>query len=204
MSARGLPFALGLLLLGCPKEEAGPDDRLLQKLKAEQARLAAQPHDARGAPGQPAPLPPEDDPLAGAATAPEAPRTLPLPGQLDVEVDKVRYRLTGLEASGQVGAGKLKLTTTDAFLRVSLRARADGAAEADLGAASLKHQDRTFPLARDVQRLAGTKELRFAVPGGDGADLDLFFEVPKDALGKGLLLVLPVPGGPATVEVPLQ
>ncbi|MHB8874943.1 MAG: hypothetical protein ACYC8T_14740 [Myxococcaceae bacterium] len=197
-------------LCACPREPAPDDERLLQKLKAEQQRLAG------GAPAAQAPAPPltgADDAkeklaqLAAAGAVDEGARRLP-PGNATVHVGSVAMKLASLSAGHSVsGGGKVSVTTPDLFLKVSLAAQNVGPAPAklDLSFARVSSGGQDYPLARDAQRAAGTHELQREFPLSERADLVLYFELPKEALREGLKLVLPAAvGGDADVEVPLQ
>lgn len=197
-------------LCACPNKPEAQDDRLLQKLKEEQARLDK---------GAASPRPPVDalaeavDPneklaqLATGGGAAEGKRKLPA-GNATVHAGTVALKLAALTTSHSAsGTGRLSLTTPDLFLKVSLAAQNVGTAAArlDFSTARLKQNGRDFPLARDAQRAAGTRELQQDFPVSERRDLVLLFEVPADALNPGLTLVLPATiGGAPDVEVPLE
>ena len=72
--------------------------------------------------------------------------------------------------------------------------------DVDLSAAHLEQNGKEFPHARDAQA-ASHKPARAQVTK-DGTVVTAFFEVPMDALGKGLTLV--VPDGAKTAQLELQ
>jgi hypothetical protein len=211
LAAPALLALAALSLCACPKQndEANPDDRLLAKLKAESDRLA------NGGPAAQPPaatLPPEDPnaglaQLAAAGAGQDGKRRLPAENAT-VHVGTVAVKLLGLATSHTTaGTGKIALTTEDLFLRVELAAQNVGTTPAtlDFSFARLKAKERTFELARDVQRAAGTRELKREFPLSERVDLTLYFEVPKDAFGSELKLVFPSSiGGNADLEVPLE
>jgi hypothetical protein len=191
------------LAWGCTKEEAPPqEDRTLAKLRAEADRVGK-----GGAPAGPpsrAQQASDEDPnmgLAGLATADEgaSDRKLRLPDPNDTKhVDTVAVKLTGLEASHSVKGGKLSLTTEEQFLRVQLVMQNVGQAPANLsldGARLVDAAGKEYPLARDVQIAAGTRELRHTWAPEERSDVVLFFEVPPSTLDAGLTLVLPATSG---------
>jgi hypothetical protein len=198
-------IAAALCLCACPKDDApSPDDRLLQKLKAEQERVAK-----GGNPGR-SPVQPEDPNahLANLAASDDKLKDRPLPsGNETVHVGTVALKLFGLKTGHAAASGKISLTTEDLFLRVELAAQNVGKANVtlDLDFAEVVAGERRFAVARDVQRAAGTRELRREFTPDDRVDVVLFFEVPREVFGQGLALSFPPSvGGAGDVKVPLE
>jgi hypothetical protein len=194
-----------LLFLGCPKPAEPPqEDRLLAKLRAEKDREARE-----GAlPGAPVPdlnnpsFNTGEDPLAKTAAEPPAEtKPLKLPEKIEFTSGKLLVRLNGAETSQTAAGNRVKLSTNEQFLRVDLKLKAVEAAEVDLGAATLKAGDETFAIARDAQRVVGTKNLTRAINAGEAFETVLMFELPEAALAKGVTLQLPLT---PPLEVPLQ
>lgn len=194
---------MAALAWGCTKEEASPqEDRTLAKLRAEADRVGK-----GGAPsGPPARLQQgsDEDPnvgLAGLATADDgaSDRKLRLPDPNDTKhVDTVAVKLTGLEASHSVKSGKLSLTTEEQFLRVQLVMQNVGQGPANLsldGARLVDAAGQEYPLARDAQIAAGTRELRRTWAPEERADVVLLFELPPSTLEASMTLVLPATSG---------
>ncbi|MBN1208096.1 MAG: hypothetical protein JXB05_24745 [Myxococcaceae bacterium] len=198
-SLRALLLAAALTW-GCTKEEAPPpEDRTLARLRAEVDRV-----NQGGAPsGPPARAAAPEDPnasLADLAAADGAQaRKLPLPEKNDTQhVDTVAVKLTGLESSHSTKGGKLSLTTEELFLRVQLVTENVGAAPASLaldGARLVDTEGKEYPVARDAQIAAGTRELRRTWAPQERTEVVLFFELPPSAIGSGLTLVLPATSG---------
>ncbi|ADO74226.1 hypothetical protein [Stigmatella aurantiaca] len=195
-------FLTAALVGGCPKEEAPvPEDRTLSKLRAEVDRVG------RGGPpsGPPGAASAPEDPnatLAGLASGQEytQKRKLHPPEPNDtVHVGTVAVKLMGLEAShGVQGSGKVALTTEELFLRVQLIAQNVGATATPLALDRAKLVDpagQEHSVARDVQIVAGTRELQRTWSPEERSEIILFFEVPPSALGAGLTLVLPSTSG---------
>jgi hypothetical protein len=190
------------LAWGCTKEEAPPqEDRTLAKLRAEADRVGK-----GGAPSGPPARTQQasEDPnmgLADLATADDgtSDRKLRLPDPNDTKhVDTVAVKLTGLEASHSVKGGKLSLTTEEQFLRVQLVMQNVGQAPASLSLDGTRLVDaagKEYPLARDVQIAAGTRELRHTWAPEERSDVVLFFELPPSTLDAALTLVLPATSG---------
>jgi hypothetical protein len=161
--------------------EAGwtTEDRTLQRLREEVATRAEAQTDRER--------------LAAAATAPPsaAKQALPLPGQPRTALGPLQLEVVALAASQVVEGEKVSLATGDRFLRIQLLVKNGGRqpAEADLTQAVLVGSgQRTWGIARDVQRLAGTKLLQSELAPGESRDFVLFFEVPQAALAGGLRL----------------
>lgn len=181
-----------------------PMDRTLAKLKeaAERGDSAARPPPA------------VEDPnaaLAEAATGERAdePTELRLPANnATVRLGSVAFKLVKLEASRAVRGGKLSLATDERFLRVELVGQNTGEASVslDLGFARVVDgRQGEWALARDVQRMAGTKELAAPLPAGERRSYVLFFEIPRGGPREGWSLVLPagVGSGNEDVRIPL-
>ncbi|WP_224366907.1 hypothetical protein [Hyalangium versicolor] len=203
----GRPSASWLLLAaalawGCAKEEPRPqEDRTIAKLRAEADRVGK-----GGAPsGPPSQLaPPPEDPnanLAGLATAEEgaSDHKLRLPEPNDTKhVDTVAVKLTGLTSTHSVKGAKVSLTTEELFLRVQIIAQNVGSAPAPLGLEKTRLVDgagKEYPVARDAQIAAGTRELAHTWGPQERADVVFFFEIPPSVLDSGLTLVLPATSG---------
>jgi len=149
------------------------------KLRQEEARRQAQAEQV--------------DRLAMAAVTPpaETRRTLPMPKQPKVAVGPLQMEVVALTTSQVVEGQKVSLATEDRFLRVQLAVKNAGKAEAavDLGGVVLVGGgQRTWAVARDVQRLAGTVTLQAGLAPGESRDFVMFFEVPEAALAGGLSL----------------
>ena len=103
-------------------------------------------------------------------------------------------KLSSLQAMHSVRAGKLELTSTDAFLEVKLLAAndADAATAMDFSLAYVTDAaGNVYGLAEDAQRGAGTKELQRPWGAHEREEQVLFFEVPPQTIGHELKLVLP-------------
>ncbi|MCA2978517.1 MAG: hypothetical protein INH41_02880 [Myxococcaceae bacterium] len=195
-------FVLGGVLAwcGCP-ERAAPvpeSDPLVQKLKAEQARL-----DRGGAPGGPpsAPRAPANPLAELVQQGPDTPVAAPLrEGQTTVGAVTVSPRR--LETARTLEGRRVKLTTAERFVRLVVSVSTTKDESLDLSRATLSSPRGAFPLARDAQRAGLGSPLGTDLGAGVAQELVLFFEVPPSALGPGLSLVLPTSGG--TLTVPLQ
>jgi hypothetical protein len=179
-------FASALMMLGCQKGPAS-DERLISKLQAEKDRLAG-----GGTAAQPALPAPEGqpDPLAARAAMPDQPKALKLPQQLTFQVGKAVYRLASVETSHSASNGKTTLTTNDCFVKVTLLAQVVGGGPVDLGAAKLVAGGKEFQIAKDAQRLAGSRDLAPVLREDDLTQAVLFFEAPLSAIGPGLRLLV--------------
>lgn len=198
MTARALAFGL-LLLSGCPRKEDGPpefdpNDRLLQKLKTEQERLAKA--------GPPRLKEPEPDPLAAIVTAPSRPENLGIPAGVAADLGPVSLSLTEVQQSQTVGGDRVSLSTTDRFLKVTLDATSAKAVDLDLSGATLAFEGRSVPLARDAQRAAKGSDLVTSFSPGGHRTLVLYFEAPDEMIRKGLKIILTSPE--SRVELALQ
>ena len=183
-------IALGLLLAGCPKgkdESVPADDRLLQKLQAEKNRL-----DQGGQAPKPAvpPVLPEPDPLAARAAMPDAPKTLPMLGAPDFSCGAGACRIASIETSHNVAGAKMALTSGEYFVKIVLSAQLPKGGPLDFSDAKLVSGANEYPLARDAQTLAGTRELSRTLKPGEKVELVLFFEAPKAAIAPGLKLIV--------------
>ncbi|MEW6430549.1 MAG: hypothetical protein AB1730_03475 [Myxococcota bacterium] len=202
MTTRALLAAAAVALLGCPKEESPPfdpaNDRTLQKLKEEQARLAQ-----GGQPGGPPTGKPEPvDPLAAAAAAQEPPRALDLPASTRAQVGPISFEVRRVEVMQTLKTARAAVSTADRFVRVSLTATTTKKAPLSLGKVELVRGDEHAGVALDVQRLGQGSPLETAIEPGVEQDLVLFFEVSPGMIGPGLKIILP--GGESGVELPLQ
>lgn len=194
------------LLGGCTKEEPVPEDRTLEKLRAEVDRV-----NRGGAPANP-PLA-VDDPrarLASRAAGHEekAPPPLTLPAKNEtVHASTVALKLTGLEALHSVrGSGAVGLTTDELFLRVELVTQNVGSAPVALALGGARLRDawgKEYTLARDAQMLAGTRPLERTWEPDKREPLVLLFELPPAALASGLTLLLPTGSG-EDARIPLR
>lgn len=181
-------LAIGLLLMlsGCPKKDEAPEfdpnDRLLQKMKAEQERLAkAGPRKMKE---------PEPDPLAAIVAAPSKPETLGIPSGVAADLGPISLSLTEVEQSQTVGSDKVSLATTERFLKVTLEATSKKELELDLSGATLSMGERSVPLARDAQRAGKGSPLVTKFGAGQHQTLILYFEAPDEMIGKGLKIIL--------------
>ena len=178
MSSR-VVVALVALLAGCDADRPPAEDHTLLKLRQEEARRQAQVEQV--------------DRLATAAVRPpaETRRTLPMPKQPRLAVGPLQMEVVALTTSQVVEGQKVSLATEDRFLRVQLAVKNTGkaAAAADLSRVALVGaQQRTWAIARDVQRLAGSAALQAGLAPGESRDFVMFFEVPEAALAGGLSL----------------
>lgn len=197
---------LALALFGCPRapEQPSENDRLLARLKAEKEREEKEGPTAR--PGVPDLTNPNfntgEDPLAQTAAAPPAAvKPLKLPEKIDHQSGALSVRLNGAETSQSIAGNKVKLSTNEQFLRVDLKLKAGQAVELDLTGATVKAGDESFPIAKDVQHVVGTRNLARPLAAGEALETVLMFELPEAALAKGPVLQLPLT---PPLEVPLQ
>lgn len=223
-SARPLLLAPALALLwgaGCKDEPSPDNDRTLARLKEEADREAG-----KGQPPQKGPPHPQgpvsaqqmdqavNDTLAKIAAeskkepADRAGQQVALPAEnATVRLGPWAVKLLTMSASHTESGGKLTLSTEDLFLRAQLVTQNMGSKPAKLDLAFARVVDSKggeHPLARDVQRLAGTKELSVELPAGERREFILYFEVPGEGPGKGWSLTLPAAaGGEQDVSIPL-
>ena len=179
------------MLCACPPRSAEPlvDERdpLIQKLKAERERLEK----ARQS----------TNPLADAIEHEAPPEQLkPLSGA-SLNAQGASFTVRSLEATQAVRAPKMALHTAERFLKVTLSVISATALRLDLSTTKLSTATREFPLARDAQRLSEHAS-ELSLDANSARDVVLYFELPADALGPGLKLILPV--GQSTLELPLR
>lgn len=194
MKPRAL-VTLGLLLAGCPKEDAAPEfdpktDRTLQKLLEAQQR-----------PPTPPPQP-EPDPLAEVAANPGKPETLGIPSGVSADLGPVSLTLVEVVQTQSVGSGKVSLATTDRFVKVTLKATAARDFDLDVAGATLENGQASVPLARDAQRAGRGAALNVHLREGASEKVSLYFEAPPEMISKGLKIILTAPG--SRVELALQ
>jgi hypothetical protein len=194
-------LAVTLLLCACPDDKPKGDDRLIQKLQAEQARIAKS--------GKPAPMAPEpkENPLLAAVQKDEAPRELPLAGLTTASAgDKgARVTLSGMTRSTTLKGDKISLTSDSVFLSVKLSIIAGPAATTlDLPSASVQ-QDKgeEIPVARDAQAVMGQRLASARFEGETHQQVVLYFDVPEAALKSGSGLKLKIPSGDQPVLLSL-
>lgn len=188
---------LGLLLSGCPKKdeppEFDPNDRLIQKMKAEQDRLAREPPRTRE---------PQPDPLAEIAARPLKPENLGIPSGVAADLGVVSLSLMEAQQSQTVGTDRVSLSTTQRFLKVTLEALSKKDVDLDLSGATLAFEDREVHLARDAQRAGKGSPLVVNLREGARTKLVLFFEAPDEMIRKGLKIILTTPE--SRVELAVQ
>jgi hypothetical protein len=180
--------SLGVVLLGCPKDEAPPaEDRLLKKLQAEKDRL-----DNGGQAPRPAtaPIVPEPNPLAARAAMPDAPKTMPITGAPDFSCGPGACHVSSIETSHSVAGAKMSLTSDDYFVKIALTVQMPRGGPFDFTGAKLVNGTDEYPIARDAQTLAGTRELTRTLKPDEKAEVILYFEAPKAALAPGMKLVV--------------
>ncbi len=199
MRVGGAIALAGLLLCGCPKQDEAPrgfdpDDRLLQKLKAEQERLDKA--------GPPRTKEPEPDPLAAVLAQPLKPESLGVPPGVAADLGPLALALVEVQQSQQVGGDRVSVSTTDRFVRVTLEATAAKGLTLDLSTATLEREGRAVFIARDAQRAGRGSALSAEFQAGSKKTLVLYFEAPPEMVSKGLKFVLT--SGESRVELPLQ
>lgn len=187
-----------LLLAGCPEKKSSVDenDPLIQKLKAEQARL-----DKGGAPGGPPGASPMKEPPQPLADIVQQPPDVPVNVTVKsapVTVGDVTLTPKRLETAQIVAGPKVKLSTAERFVKLVVTISTTKDTSFDLAKATLVKGAETFELARDVQRVGQGSPLASTISAGVSQDLVLFFEVPPSSLSEGLKLVLPA--GAASIE----
>lgn len=189
-------LVIGLMFAGCPKDEPqqefDPNDRLLQKLKAEQERLAKAPKLKE----------PEPDPLAKIVASDSKPDFLGVPEGVAADLGTTALTLVEVQRSQTVAGAKLSLSTTDRFLRVTLDAAAKKDVTLDLSGAKLENGEHSVGIARDVQRVGHGSPLSVSLRAGSTEKLVLFFEAPDEMIAKGLKIILATDA--SRVELPLQ
>lgn len=210
VGACALALVLGCLSCSSKDGPAPANDRTLAKLREEQARNPSGP----ATPGRGHAGPPEEDPnaaLANAAAADTgAPKTLPVPGAAKaVTIGDVRFEVKGLARATSLADARVKLTTDQSFLTVTLATAngGDGLRNVDLGFLRVTNGTEQFAIARDAQHVAGTKRIAFGVDKGQRAEVELVFEVPQAGPQPGWALLVPaatVVGGTEDAKIPLQ
>ena len=195
------PLLCLLALTACPDKAAQPpgDERLLAKLKAEKDREAKEGPTVPPTSVEPLPKDEQVNPLAEFAAKGTQKRELALPSRTTLQLGKVSLRLNGLEATHTVGQG-ISVTTDDFFVMLTFTAVGPDGEAVDLTTAHLEKDGKEFPHARDAQ--AASRKPARGGASKDGTALSAFYEVPPDALGKGLTLV--VPDGASTAKLELQ
>ena len=210
-SVRGLAALVcaAALATGCkdkPLESPPTDDNTLAKLRLEVDRV-----NQGGAPAA-APNEPVDPNarLAGLAAEAESDeaRTVPLVSQKPVRVDTLVLQPLSLESMHSLrGSGKVGLTTSELFVRVTLGARNVGEQPLALtlsGARLEDAQGQHYPIPRDAQTVGGTRVLDHTWERDQNESLVFLFEVPPAAVAPGLALLIPDPRGGTDVRIPLQ
>lgn len=189
-----------LALTACPDKASQPpgDDRLLAKLKAEKDREAKEGPIVPPTKVEPPPQDEKVNPLAEFAAKGTQRRELALPSKTLVQSGKASLRLTALEATHTVG-GAISITTDDWFLVATFTATGPEGSEVDLTSAYVEKGEKQFGHARDAQA-ASRKAARVAITK-DGSTVTAYYEVPKDALGPGLVLVVPDGANSAKLEL---
>lgn len=184
-----------------------PNDRTLEKLRAEVDRA----NRGEGVARAPDAVEDPNERLAGIAVQDGKARTLKLPEHNPpVKLGGLTAQVFALSASHSVRAGKLQLTSEDAFVeaRLGVQNTSSTPARLDLSLARIVDQtDHTFPIASDAQRGAGTRQLQLELAPNQREEFTLYFEVPPSVIGHGLRLVLPAavaPGATEDVSLPLD
>jgi hypothetical protein len=193
---------VGVLLIfsGCPaKTEPSADeaDPLIQKLKLERERLAK-----GGKPGGPPSQTPA--PITDLAEMTQKPPDVPIVVEVQngsVSSGTVTITAKRFETAQVMSAAKVRLSTTDRFVRLVVSVSTLRDETFDLKRATLVRSGEQYELATDVQRVGQGSPLGSMVQGGIPQDLVLHFEVPQSALDTGLSLVLPSSAG--TLTLPL-
>lgn len=190
-----------LLLAGCPEKKSSVDenDPLIQKLKAEQARL-----DKGGAPGGPPGASPMKEPPQPLADIVQQPPDVPVNVTVKsaaVTVGDVTLTPKRLETAQIVAGPKVKLSTAERFVKLVVTISTTKDTSFDLAKATLVKGAETFELARDVQRVGQGSPLASTISADVSQDLVLFFEVPPSSLLEGLKLVLPAQAAPIEVTL---
>ena len=199
---RGALLLVAAVLVGCPDRRApqvDENDPLILKLKAEQERLAQ-----GGAPGGPrgaSPLKESPPPLADVA---QLPPDMPVPVPVKAEpavLEGTSVTPRRMETAQIIGGTKVKLSTTDRFVRLVVSVTTSKETTFDLAKATLEKGSDVYELARDVQRVGQGSPLATSIAPGVAQDLVLYFELPPAAISSPLKLKLPASG--ATLEVPV-
>lgn len=182
-------------LLGCPdkKPAAEEQDRTLLKLKEAQEKGDV----GKGPPAQEHPNQKLADIVTGSKAAEGGP--LPLPAKNDpVRLGTVSLQLKALETSPTVSSGKISLSTEQLFLAVKLLAENTSEREQllDFSMAKVVAKGEEHPIARDAQRVGGTRELQqtFGLAKGlQKTEIVLLFEIPPGTVGSGMTLHIKSP-----------
>lgn len=198
---RALWLVVTAALSACPERKGSVDenDPLIRKLKAEQERLAK-----GGAPGGPQGLSPLKEPPQPLAEVALQPPDMPVPLAVKegaVTADGVTVEPRRLETAQTISGPKVKLSTTERFVRLVVTVSTTTERSFNLAKATLTRGAEVYELARDVQRVGQGSPLVATVGPGVSQDLVLYFEVPPAAVSGPLRLVLPSTGAP--LEVPI-
>lgn len=199
---RGALLLVVALLMGCPDRRApqvDENDPLIRKLKAEQERLAQ-----GGAPGGPPGASPLKEPPPPLADVAQQPPDMPVPVPVKAEPtlkEGTSVTPRRMETAQIIGGTKVKLSTTDRFVRLVVSVTTTKETTFDLAKATLTRGAEVYELARDVQRVGQGSPLATSIAPGVAQDLVLYFELPPSSVTAPLKLTLP--GGGATLEVPV-
>ena len=199
---KGALLLVAMLLVGCPDRRSprvDENDPLIRKLKAEQERLAN-----GGAPGGPPGASPLKEPPPPLADVAQLPPDMPVPVPVKAEpvaLDGTSVTPRRLETAQIIGGMKVKLSTTERFVRLVVSVTTTKETTFDLSKATLTRGTEAYELARDVQRVGQGSPLATSIAPGVAQDLVLYFELPPAAVSSPLMLMLPA--GSATVEVPV-
>ena len=197
---RGALLLAVALVLGCPDRRApqvDENDPLIRKLKAEQERLAQ-----GGAPGGPPGTSPLKEPPHPLADVAQQPPDMPVPVPVRMEptvMEGTSVTPRRMETAQSIGGAKVKLSTTDRFVRLVVSVTTSKETTFDLAKATLSRGSDVYELARDVQRVGQGSPLATSIAPGVAQDLVLYFELPPSAVSSPLKLLLPTGG--STVEV---
>jgi len=199
---RGALLLVVALLLGCPDKRApqvDENDPLIKKLKAEQGRLAQ-----GGAPGGPRGASPLKEPPPPLADVAQLPPDMPVPVPVKAEpvvMEGTSVTPRRMETAQIIGGTKVKLSTTERFVRLLVSVTTSKETTFDLAKATLTRGADSYELARDVQRVGQGSPLATSIAPGVAQDLVLYFELPPSAVSSPLKLRLPTGG--STLEVPV-
>jgi hypothetical protein len=195
--------AIGLVavavLSACPDRPlpyVDENDPLLKKLKTEQERL-----DQGGAPGGPQPLRELPSPLADVA---QRPPDMPIPLPVNAEpqtIGEASVTPKRLETAQILGGSKVKLSTTERFVRLVISVTTSKMTTFDLAKATLRHGSDGYELARDVQRVGQGSPLSTSISPGVAQDVVLYFESPLSAIAPPLKLMLPTTSAMLEVQI---
>ena len=135
--------------------------------------------------------PPRDEqinPLAEFAAKGTQSRELKVAANTEISLEHHGARLVKLEAMHTVGSG-ISVTTEDWFLKCTFDQYGPPGAYVDLSTAHLEKDGKQFPFARDAQAASKLKPLVTVKEEDTHNTVVGFFEVPKDALGPGLMAI---------------